>query len=343
MGKSWKGRSHLNTGYPYNPIRVAHLQSFGAKHEEKYDDSMLLGMYGKAGHPVFSNASMTPTQDDMKHLEFLRVYGQYYCTKVAYAYNSSCAFLPNSCRTGLRSIENKVTNISAPLLTGLQQGSERVLWSLDSKVDSIVKVAQKAMQPKALSEARAEHELVVAEASEARKAYLQQVLDSLQYLREHGLAGTAKQAVSAIVSRVDEAQRLPADRESEALPLVRNVQDAWSKLASSPPVTKLIETAQPSIDFTQRKYGDAHDAVVASATYNRALEAAAEVLQRLQDSPIYRAAAGRLYPMVSGVADPAIEKIANSSYTKAVVDHLKPVQKSKEESSTEAGVVLMPC
>ena len=47
-------------------------------------------------------------------------------------------------------------------------------------------------------------------------------------------------------------------------------------------VTKLIETAQPSIDYTQRKYGDAHDAVVASATYNRALEAAAEVLQRLQ-------------------------------------------------------------
>ena len=47
-------------------------------------------------------------------------------------------------------------------------------------------------------------------------------------------------------------------------------------------VTKLIETAQPSIDFTQRKYGDAHDAVVASATYNRALEAAAEVIQRFQ-------------------------------------------------------------
>ena len=44
----------------------------------------------------------------------------------------------------------------------------------------------------------------------------------------------------------------------------------------------MIETAQPSIDYTQRKYGDAHDAVVASATYNRALEAAAEVLQRLQ-------------------------------------------------------------
>ena len=91
------------------------------------------------------------------------------------------------------------------------------------------------MQPKALSKPGLRHQLVVAEASEARKAYLQQVLDSLQYLREHGLAGTAKQAVSAIVSRVDEAQQLPPDRESEALPLIRNVQEAWSKLASSPP------------------------------------------------------------------------------------------------------------
>lgn len=70
----------------------------------------------------------------MKHLEFLRAYGQYYCTKVAGAYNSSCAFLPASCRTSLRNLEDRVTHISGPLLTGLQQSSERVLWSLDSKV-----------------------------------------------------------------------------------------------------------------------------------------------------------------------------------------------------------------
>ena len=104
-----------------------------------------------------------------------------------------------------------------------------------SQVDTIVKAAQKAMHSKALSDARAEHDLVVAEASEARKAYLQQVLDSLQYLREHGVASTAKTAVGAILTRVDEAQRLPVERESEALPLVRGVQDAWSRLANLPP------------------------------------------------------------------------------------------------------------
>ena len=91
-------------------------------------------MYGKAGHPVFSSTGMAQPHSDMKHLEFLRAYGQYYCTKVAYAYNSSCSFLPTSCRSGLRSLETKVTHMSAPLLTGIQQGSERVLWSLDSKV-----------------------------------------------------------------------------------------------------------------------------------------------------------------------------------------------------------------
>ena len=57
---------------------------------------------------------------------------------------------------------------------------------------------------------------------------------------------------------------------------------AWILQGPSNAVTKLIESAQPSIDYTQRKYGDAHDAFVASATYNRALDAAAEVLQRLQ-------------------------------------------------------------
>lgn len=289
---------------------------------------MLLGMYAKQGHPVFSSSALTQPHPDLKHLEFLRAYGQYYATKVVYAYNSSRSLLPATCRTGLRSIEDRLTIISAPLLTGLQQGSERVLWTLDAKVDSIVKVAQQAMEPKALSKARADHQLVVAEASQARKAYLQQIAESVQYLRKHGIAGTAKQAMGAILSKVDEAQNLPAERESEGLYLVNGVHDAWAKLAALPPVSRVIETAQPSIDFTQRKYGDAHDAVVASATYNRALEAAAEVLQRVQESPIYKAAAGKLYPAISGIADPAIERITNSPYTKAVVDHLKPIPRS---------------
>ena len=93
------------------------------------------GMYAEgAGHPVFGKAEFSPRSVDLKHLEFLRAYGHYYYAKVACAYNSSCACLPASCRAGLRTIETRVNTISGPLLSGLQQGSERMLWTLDSKV-----------------------------------------------------------------------------------------------------------------------------------------------------------------------------------------------------------------
>ena len=51
------------------------------------------------------------------------------------------------------------------------------------------------------------------------------------------------------------------------------------------------------------------------------------MLQRVADSAIYRLAAERLYPAISGIADPALEKLANSAYAQAVVQHLKPTPK----------------
>ena len=39
-------------------------------------------------------------------------------------------------------------------------------------------------------------------------------------------------------------------------------------------------SAQPSVEFTRRKYVEAHDAIVASAAYTSALETAHHVLQK---------------------------------------------------------------
>ena len=118
-------------------------------------------------------------------------------------------------------------------------------------------------------------------------------------------------------------------------------RDGLSSRWGAAAVSKLLETAQPSVEYTQRKYADAHDAIVASALYNSALEAAAEVLQRVQESPLYRAAAERLYPAISGIADPALEKIANSTYTRAVVDHLKPIP--RDDGREWPAVTCVPC
>ena len=48
-------------------------------------------------------------------------------------------------------------------------------------------------------------------------------------------------------------------------------------------VEKLLGSAQPSVEFTRKKYVEAHDAFVASAAYTNALETAAHVLNKVSE------------------------------------------------------------
>lgn len=47
-------------------------------------------------------------------------------------------------------------------------------------------------------------------------------------------------------------------------------------------VTKLVETVQPTVDFSYHKYLQAHDVVVASEAYNRALETASAIIHKVR-------------------------------------------------------------
>jgi hypothetical protein len=68
-------------------------------------------------------------------------------------------------------------------------------------------------------------------------------------------------------------------------------------------VTKLVETVQPTVDFSYHKYCQAHDVVVASEAYNRALETASAIIHKarapsgrraqLLRSPVMRLQAAR--------------------------------------------------
>jgi hypothetical protein len=41
-------------------------------------------------------------------------------------------------------------------------------------------------------------------------------------------------------------------------------------------------------------------------------------------SLVYRTAASKLYPVISSVADPALDRITHSPYYSAMLDHLRP-------------------
>ena len=49
-------------------------------------------------------------------------------------------------------------------------------------------------------------------------------------------------------------------------------------------VAKVVATAQPPVQYTCDKYREAHDAIVSSAAYNRALDIADGVVKRVQVS-----------------------------------------------------------
>lgn len=93
----------------------------------------------------------------------------------------------------------------------------------------------------------------------------------------------------------------------------------------APAVNKLLENAQPSVEYARSRYLEAHHAVVASRAYDRALKSAARMLQRMQESPFFKSAAQRLYSFVSPYTDPTLNRITGSDRYRELVDHLKPV------------------
>ena len=73
---------------------------------------------------------------------------------------------------------------------------------------------------------------------------------------------------------------------------------------------KLFERAQPSLDFAAAKYMGAHDTVVSSEAYSKALQSAHAFLAQLQTFALFRS----LYATISPLADPTLGNITQSTY-----------------------------
>jgi hypothetical protein len=64
---------------------------------------------------------------------------------------------------------------------------------------------------------------------------------------------------------------------------------------------------------------------------------------QLTGSVVYRAAASKLYPVISPYADPALDRITHSPYYSAVLEHLKPACCSSAQLTKSASVEALPC
>lgn len=271
------------------------------------------------------------TNSDLKRLNFIKAYSTFALDKTysiaSNLYVTGKGYAPSSLEPRIKAVEEKVTEVSSPLVSKLQDRSENVLYTLDSKVDSFLIQAGKLYDSSAaelqsqVNHQKKFHEKNVEHYKQARDAYLKRVEETVDFLKKEGISGAAKLAADTVVARVEDAKQLPAYIDKEAKVVVSRVTDAWNKLASYPAVQKLLATAQPSIDFAWKKYTQAHDTIVGSpyyhAYYNKAVDNGSFVLSKVQETDIYT--------RISPYTDPAIGRITTSPYYQATVDHLKPI------------------
>jgi hypothetical protein len=273
-------------------------------------------------------AEATSSASDLKRLEFLRTYTGYFVGKgydLAFTlYSNGKSYAPARIEPAVKAVEDKVTEYGTPLVNIVQDQSESILKTLDTKVDTVMDRVVNFAENSIGSQAKL-HEKGAEFYRHAREMYLKRVEEVTSFLKENGLTGTAKFAAEVVLARVDEAKKLPSSISKESKVLVEKVGEAWARLSSYPAVHNVIETAQPSVDFAWKKYIAAHDTVVATQTYHRAVETGAGVLSKVQETGLYKAAADKLYPVVSPYFDPALDRVTHSHYYEAVRNHLKPI------------------
>ena len=68
----------------------------------------------------------------------------------------------------------------------------------------------------------------------AREAYLQKIEDTVGFVKQHGVAGTAKYSADAVLAQVEEAKKIPAFLEKQGSFLANKVNEAWSQFYSLP-------------------------------------------------------------------------------------------------------------
>ncbi|KAL3151964.1 hypothetical protein ABBQ32_001089 [Trebouxia sp. C0010 RCD-2024] len=277
MGKSRK-RSKLShtTGYPYKTGKSPNEKSAVQLHGNAcFAASPLFSL--QQGELVHSN------DDNLKRLGFVQSYSGF-CFNKSYSlassvYNTSLAYTPARLNSSVRAVEGVITEYTVPVVSAVQSSSWRALYQLDHQVDGAIVMAHHLLFAKQTSQANQQ----LVELHEARSNYLQGLQEGVAFLKEHGLVETARYAADVMLGRF-EPQQLPRLLEEEAEDLVQKIGDAWGKIATIPPVAKVVATAQPPVEFTCNKYREAHSAVVGSAAYNRALDIADGVVKRVQAS-----------------------------------------------------------
>ncbi|KAK9803434.1 hypothetical protein WJX73_000158 [Symbiochloris irregularis] len=270
-----------------------------------------------------------------KRLGFVQEYSSYYWSRgyglASQAYTGTKKNAPASWQPRIKSLEDTVADYSNPAFVTFQDKSDSVLRLLDDKVDYAAGIASRYYSSAGnelsgqVQKQKDYHRDNLDRYRAAREAYLQKIEDTVGFVKRHGVAGTVKYSADSVLAQVEDAKKIPAFLEKQGAALTNKVQEAWNKFYSLPAVQQTLARTKPTVDAAWQKYLAAHDQLLSTTYYHRAVDSGSKILTQAQQTAVYKKAKTDLYPSLAPYADPAYNSIVGSTYYKAAVDHLKPV------------------
>lgn len=238
------------------------------------------------------------------------------------------SYTPSSIAPRVEAVESRVAETATPWVTAAQDKGTAILKVADDKLSGAVGVASSYYSKnttylqETVEKQKQFHAQNLANYKAAKESLFKKIEETIDFLKEKGLAGAAHTAAEQVKKLVAEARSLPSHLPEQAKAVTKQLQDAWKSFTELPSVQRTLGTVNGSVDFAWQKYLTAHDAVVANPTYEKAYGTVGQYIKQIEGTSLYQTASQKLYPVVAPVADPALE--VATPYYNAVVDHWKP-------------------
>jgi hypothetical protein len=272
---------------------------------------------------------MTEDVATLKRLEFIKSYGSY----VTYAadtadkvYKSTRSYTPKFVEPYVTGVEDRVVAYAAPVVTAVQDTADKALRTADTKLDTTLSTLWNSYESgrsyfvDKTSAVTTKQANLQASAKDHVLKVVEQAVDIVHKQRA-ALSSAAASATDSVRNAVEYAKTATESNTELALD---KVASTWSYLLSFPAVVKLLEVGSPALDFAKPYYATAHKTVVAHPGYRYVYNVSKGVVERVQETSLYKTSEGLLYPLVAPVATPVLKKVTASPLYQQVVQELQP-------------------
>lgn len=251
----------------------------------------------------------------LKRLGAIQTYAQQALGFTESFYKSARSYLPSAAEPLFSWVEDTATTYGAPYLTWAQDSSEKVLRTLDGKVDEAFAAAEGVADY-----TRSVHVKGVGQYTTAKDkafGFWTAALDK---------AKTAV-ATNPIVEKTVAAGTAAKDGVvywADPDKLVDLALAYYAKAIALPAVSFFVTTAEPVILRAGGLYAPAHDYLVAQPLYKQAWDLVFSTAGKVPELPVVKQVVDLGYPVVAPVVDPIGSNITKSKYLKQLTEHLAP-------------------